>query len=58
LTNEARENPVIKEELQSRPQTASWLQREGASGRMVGMPPREDIDADIREDLIVEFYAR
>jgi ribosomal protein S4 len=29
LTNEARENPVIEEELELRPQTASWLRREG-----------------------------
>jgi len=58
LTDEARENPVIKEELESRPQTARWLRREGASGKVLGMPAREDIDADIREDLIVEFYAR
>ena len=58
LTDAGREIPVIKEELGARPLTASWLQRDGTSGRATGMPQRNDIDADIREDLIVESYAR
>jgi small subunit ribosomal protein S4 len=58
LTDEAKKNPMIEAELESRPQTSSWLQREGASGKVIGIPPREDVDADIREDLIVEYYAR
>jgi ribosomal protein S4 len=47
---------VVHEELGNRPMTATWLKRDGASGRVVGLPPRSDIDADIREDLIVESY--
>ncbi len=35
-----------------------WLTVEGNTGRVVGMPRREDIAPDIRENLIVEFYAR
>lgn len=58
LTEAAAQNPVVEEELRNRPQTASWLQRDGASGRVSGTPQRSDTDADIREDLIVEFYAR
>ena len=58
LTNAARDIPVVKEEMASRPLTASWLVRDGASARVTGIPQRSDIDADIREDLIVESYAR
>jgi small subunit ribosomal protein S4 len=58
LTEAAAQNPVVEEELRTRPQTASWLQRDGASGLVSGTPQRSDSDADIREDLIVEFYAR
>ncbi len=35
-----------------------WLSVEGNTGRVVGTPRREDMDQDIREDYIVEFYAR
>ncbi|MFN3326434.1 MAG: 30S ribosomal protein S4 [Bryobacteraceae bacterium] len=50
--------PVVEEEMLTRGVTASWLERDGDTGRVIGMPKREDIEPDIREDLIVEFYAR
>jgi ribosomal protein S4 len=51
--------PVVQEELKtSRGPLPSWLERDGNAGRVTGFPRREDSDADIREDLIVEFYAR
>jgi small subunit ribosomal protein S4 len=37
---------------------APWLSVEGNTGRVVSMPRREDMDQEIREDYIVEFYAR
>ena len=58
LRDAAAEIPIVKEEIASRPMTASWLERDGPSGRVIGTPQRSDIDADIREDLVVEFYAR
>ena len=36
----------------------SWLIQEGNVGRVIGAPQRREIDADIREQLIVEFYNR
>lgn len=36
----------------------SWLAVEGNVGRVLGSPRREDLDPNIRESLIVEFYAR
>ena len=35
-----------------------WLERTDGSGRMVRMPTREEIGADINEELIVEYYSR
>lgn len=59
LTPGAQEIPVVKEEMvTTRGVTASWLERDGGTARVIAMPRREDADADIREDLIVEFYAR
>ena len=35
-----------------------WLTVENNVGQVTGAPRREDLDPDIRENLIVEFYAR
>ena len=35
-----------------------WLSVERNVGRVIGMPRRQDLDPNIRESLIVEFYAR
>jgi small subunit ribosomal protein S4 len=35
-----------------------WLERKGAVGRVKRLPKREEIDGDINEQLIVEFYSR
>lgn len=35
-----------------------WLERKAAVGKVVRLPKREEIDASINEQLIVEFYSR
>jgi len=35
-----------------------WLQRRAAVGKIKRFPEREEIDTDINENLIVEFYSR
>jgi small subunit ribosomal protein S4 len=58
LSETAMQIPVVQEELESGRPLPSWLSRENGVGRVIGLPRREEIDADIREDLIVEFYTR
>jgi small subunit ribosomal protein S4 len=59
LSPTAMEMPVVQDELgASRAVRPSWLSREGAVGQVIGTPKREDSDANIQEDLIVEFYTR
>lgn len=36
----------------------SWLERKGAVGKILRLPAKEDIEADINEQLIVEYYSR
>jgi small subunit ribosomal protein S4 len=51
--------PVVQDEMRTgRRVMPTWLARDDGGGRVMGFPRREDSDADIREDLIVEFYAR
>jgi small subunit ribosomal protein S4 len=35
-----------------------WLQRQAATGKILSLPQREDIDAAVNENMIVEFYSR
>ena len=36
----------------------SWLAKQATVGKVISLPSREDIDADIDERLIVEYYSR
>lgn len=58
LTPAAVEIPSVQEELAQRGALPSWLERDGGRGRVIGLPQREDVAPDIREDLVIEFYAR
>lgn len=35
-----------------------WLERKGAAGKLSRVPKREEIDVDISEQLIVEYYSK
>jgi len=51
--------PAIKKLLEEKnPVLPKWMERKGAVGRMVKLPERSDIEADVNEQLIVEFYSR
>lgn len=59
LTDKATDIPAVQEELATSPsRLPSWLMREGSLGRVIGTPKRGEIDPDIYEHLIVEFYSR
>lgn len=58
LRPSAMEIPLVKEEILTRRITASWLERDGTRITVISAPRREDSDGDIREDLVVEYYAR
>lgn len=36
----------------------SWLEKKATVGKVKSMPKREDVDVDINERLIVEYYSR
>jgi len=39
-------------------ETPVWLENLANGGKMAGLPSRTDIDAGIKENLIIEFYSR
>lgn len=59
LKPKGMEIPAIKKLLEEKnPHLPDWLERKGAAGRVAKLPTRESIDADVNEQLIVEYYSR
>lgn len=59
LTEKALTIPAVKKQLEEKePIIPTWLERKGSIGHVKRMPIRSDVDADINEQLIVEFYSR
>ena len=51
--------PYVKEMLEDKEYTTpAWLARKATSGKINRLPERDDIAANINEQLIVEFYSR
>lgn len=58
LKESARKIPDVEELKESRPAVPGWLQLEDGGGRVLREPERHEIDDDIQEQRIVEFYSR
>lgn len=59
LSSRAIKLESVKESLKDQTRKLpKWLSRKAAVGKMVRLPQRDEIEADINEDLIVEFYSR
>jgi small subunit ribosomal protein S4 len=50
--------PDVQELLTNPPAVPDWLERQNGTGRVLQEPDRAEIDQDINEQLIVEFYSR
>ena len=50
--------PDVQELAQSTPTVPGWLEKRDGGGVVVREPHREEIDPDIQEQRIVEFYSR
>ena len=59
VQEETRKLEEVKDGIENR-KTPDWLSfdAEKFEGKLIGLPKREDIDQDINEQLIVEFYSR
>ena len=63
LTKETSQNIGLVEKMKeqiNKNQPANWLSVEGnkLSGKIISLPTREDLDAEINEQLIVELYSK
>ncbi|MFC1727552.1 30S ribosomal protein S4 [Patescibacteria group bacterium] len=51
-------SPVKKSLAEKEKKIPDWLARKAVVGKVTRLPEREDIDVDIDEHLIIEFYSR
>lgn len=58
LKESANQVPGVQDLLASPPYVPEWLSRQNGTGQVVREPSRDEIDRDITEQLIVEFYSR
>lgn len=59
LSTKALKIELVKKSLAEKgKKIPDWLKVKAAVGKMVRLPEREEIDLDINENLIVEYYSR
>ena len=58
LSAKAMAIPVVKVALDKKNKPAKWITRKGPLAKIVSIPERQDLDADISEQLVIEFYSR
>jgi len=59
LKPEAAKIPAVSEILNDKDFVVpSWLEKKGIAGKIKRLPKRDEIEADIDEQLIIEFYSR
>lgn len=59
ISQKASKIPAIAKLLEDKnPHLPTWLVRKGPVGKVVKIPSREEIETDINEQLIVEYYSR
>jgi small subunit ribosomal protein S4 len=58
LDKKALDLTEVKKSLAEKTKLPDWLKKKAAVGQMVRLPKRDEIEGDIDEQLIVEFYSR
>lgn len=58
LSKKAVKIPAVEESIANDSFVPKWLVKQAAAGQVKAMPERDDIDAEINESLIIEYYSR
>ncbi len=58
LDGKALKIDEVKKALADKGKLPAWLRKKAAVGQMVRLPERKEIEGDIEEQLIVEYYSR
>jgi small subunit ribosomal protein S4 len=58
MKESAQRMPAVQEMAEAKPPVPGWLEKRDGGGLILREPNREEIDPDIQEQRIVEFYSR
>jgi small subunit ribosomal protein S4 len=58
LSGKGMSIPIVKQTLEKKIANPKWLAKKAVAVKVLRLPARNEIDADITEQLIVEFYSR
>ena len=58
LGTKALKMDLVKKALAEKTKIPEWLKKKAAVGQMIRLPKRDEIEGDIDDQLIVEYYSR
>lgn len=58
VSTKSQANPLILQAMEEKKEFVSYVVRKGASGKLLRMPKKEDIEVPFNTQLIVEYYSR
>ena len=59
LNSKALTIPAVKKILDNKNIVVpEWMEKKGPAGKITRLPERSDVQEDINEQLIIEFYSR
>jgi len=58
VTDNSQKNPIILQAMEERKEFVPYIMREGASGKLLRLPKKEDIEVPFNTQLIIEYYSR
>jgi small subunit ribosomal protein S4 len=53
-----QKNPLVLQAMEENKDTLGFLKREGASGKLLRMPKKDDLEVPFNPQLIIEYYSR
>jgi small subunit ribosomal protein S4 len=58
VSTKSQKNPLILQAMEAHKETLSFFERKGASGKLVRMPKKDDLEVPFNTQLIIEYYSR
>ena len=58
IDSKSQKNPIILQAMEEKKEFVPYIVREGASGKLIRMPKKEDLEVPFDTQLIIEYYSR
>lgn len=58
ISPKSQKNPLVLQAMEERKEFLPYIMRKGASGKLLRMPKKEDLEVPFNTQLIIEYYSR